>query len=269
MTGLLKLLFPDFCTKGDLEASRKSLSGEISHIKQAVLGEQDYTDKNFHILASKIDQIEAQIQSLGAKNSQPKGILADFNLFARLSVQNYEDMKIERAKAAAFEETLSKISLQIEELTKELYSTKLNLTQLTQLNSVNSTKLNSTKLNWKRGMTAMTAPVESQDKSVIPGFIPEGESKLTQGHYSVLFVLYNLQADLGSRAVSVKTLVKEIYGEKSGHSKESFVSRIVRELDASGLVVKGPRGRTTRVYLSKSGVEFCKSHVLTRKEESQ
>ena len=99
----------------------------------------------------------------------------------------------------------------------------------------------------------------------MPEFIASTKLKLTQGHYSALFVLYNIQADAPERAVSIRTIVKEMYGPKAGHSKESFLSRIIRELAKNELVVKGPRGRTTRVYLSKEGIAFSEKHILSRK----
>ena len=261
--------FPGFVTKDDLKESQVAASGEISVLRQSILNEQKHVDKNLHILAAKLGEIEGKLDSFSIE-STPPAPTRDFETLTRLTVQNYEDLKKEREKTAEVEKKLSKVLSYL-----ETGSTQLNSTKLTQLNSVNSTKLNQNQLNStiveNKGMTPITShdsydtSFESHDRSVIPEFVANTKLKLTQGHYSVLFVLYNIQADAPGRAVSIRTIVKEIYGPKAGHSKESFLSRIVRELSTQGLVIKGPRGRTTRVYLSKEGIGFSEKHILNRK----
>ncbi|MCK4555405.1 MAG: hypothetical protein KAT83_02260 [Candidatus Aenigmarchaeota archaeon] len=271
--GFLERLFPGFITKDELKESQKAHSGEISALRQSILNEQSHVDRNFHILASKMGEIEGKLDSFSMKGA-PSAPAQEFETLARLTVQNYEDLKKEREKTAGFEKKLSEVLSYLEEGV-----IKVNSTQLTKLNSVNSTKLNRNQLNStiaeNEGMTGYDSHDshdshdENYDVSVIPKFVPNTKLKLTQGHYSVLFVLYNIQADSPERAVSIRTIVKEAYGPKAGHSKESFLSRIVRELSKQGLVIKGPRGRTTRVYLSKEGIGFSEKHILNRKEEQR
>ncbi len=264
--GFLERIFPGFVTKDDLTESQKAHSGEIYALRQSVLNEQSHVDKNFHILASKMSEIEGKLNSFSMKGT-PSAPTPEFETLARLTVQNYEDLKKEREKTAEFEKKLSTVLSYLEKGV-----IKVNSTQLTKLNSVNSTKLNRNQLNStiaeNEGVTAITSH-DSHDEnygvSIMPKFIPNTKLKLTQGHYSVLFVLYNIQADAPERAVSIRTIVKEAYGPKAGHSKESFLSRIVRELAKNELVIKGPRGRTTRVYLSKEGIGFSEKHILNRK----
>ncbi|MCK5233354.1 MAG: hypothetical protein KAJ91_00910 [Candidatus Aenigmarchaeota archaeon] len=258
--------FPGFVTKDDLKASQIASSGEISALRQSILNEQGHVDKNLHILAAKLGEIEGKLDSFSMK-STPPAQTRTFETLTRLTVQNYEDLKKERERTAEVEKKLSIVLSCL-----ETGSTKLNSTQLTQLNSVNSTKLNQNQLNStiveNKAMTLVTShdnSFEGHEGTVMPEFIASTKLKLTQGHYSVLFVLYNIQADAPERAVSIRTIVKEIYGPKAGHSKESFLSRVIRELAKNELVVKGPRGRTTRVYMSKEGIAFSETHILSRK----